>query len=357
MKKTININLAGFVFYIDEDAYEALKNYLNNIRTYLGNTEGREEIIADIESRISELFSEKQKQVITIDEVNHVIQIMGRPEDYVSEEEEPSTASGKQSYRYTEPVTKRLYRDPDNQVLGGVCAGVGHYLNIDTVWVRLIFLAMIWSGVTILFYFILWAIIPKAETTAQKLEMKGKAATFSNIEDFVRKGYDNVKEDLKNVNFKGAGEKAQKGANVFFALLGELFSKLFQGIGKLLTILVDIVGKLLGAIILLVTVAFIILLTISFIIGSFIDINIGNDILVFPGFEFISPDWGGPFHPIWYHISMMLTFGIPAFSLLLLALQLLFKNMGGLSGSIKIGLLAVWMISLVSFIILSLTHF
>jgi phage shock protein PspC (stress-responsive transcriptional regulator) len=348
MKKTININLAGFVFYIDEDAYETLQKYLNNIRTYLGNTEGREEIIDDIESRIAELFSEKQKQVITLVEVNKIIEVMGQPEDYMTEEEFEETT-------FQQP-NKRLFRDPDNTVLGGVCSGVGHYLKIDAVWIRLIFLAMLWSGLSILFYFVLWAIIPKAETTAQKLEMKGKAATLSNIEDYVRKGYENVKDDFKNVDFKGAGEKAKRGASGFFALLGELISKLFSALGKILSFIASILGKLLGVIILVITVALIIVLTISFIIGSLIDINIGNDILVLPGFEFIGPDWGGPFHPIWYHISMMLTFGIPAFSLLLFALQLLFKNMGRLSGGVKIGLLAVWMISLVGFIILSLTQ-
>ena len=350
MKKTININLAGFVFYIDEDAYEELQKYLKNIKTYLGNTEGREEIIDDIESRIAELFSEKQKQVITLIEVSEVIEVMGQPEDYMSEDETEQKTSYKSS-------NKRLYRDPDSTVLGGVCSGIGHYVNIDPIWIRLIFLAMVWSGVSILFYFILWAIIPKAETTAQKLEMKGKAATFSNIEDYVRKGYENVKDDFKNVDFKGAGEKAKQGASGFFALLGELISKLFSALGKVLSFIANILGKLLGVIILTTTVALIIVLTVSFIIGSFIDINIGNDLLSMPGFEFIRPDWGGPFHPIWYHISMMLTFGIPAFSLLLFALQLLFKNMGRLSGGIKIGLLAVWMISLISFIILSLTQF
>jgi len=348
MKKTININLAGFVFYIDEDAYETLQKYLNNIRTYLGNTEGREEIIDDIESRIAELFSEKQKQVITLVEVNKIIEVMGQPEDYMTEEEFEETT-------FQQP-NKRLFRDPDNTVLGGVCSGVGHYLKIDAVWIRLIFLAMLWSGLSILFYFVLWAIIPKAETTAQKLEMKGKAATLSNIEDYVRKGYENVKDDFKNVDLKGAGEKAKRGASGFFAFLGELISKLFSALGKILSFIASILGKLLGVIILVITVALIIVLTISFIIGSLIDINIGNDILVLPGFDFIGPDWGGPFHPIWYHISMMLTFGIPAFSLLLFALQLLFKNMGRLSGGVKIGLLAVWMISLVGFIILSLTQ-
>ena len=350
MKKTININLAGFVFYIDEDAYEELQKYLKNIKTYLGNTEGREEIIDDIESRIAELFSEKQKQVITLIEVSEVIEVMGQPEDYMSEDETEQKTSYKSS-------NKRLYRDPDSTVLGGVCSGIGHYLSIDAIWIRLIFLAMVWSGVSILFYFILWAIIPKAETTAQKLEMKGKAATFSNIEDYVRKGYENVKDDFKNVDFKGAGEKAKQGASGFFALIGELISKLFSALGKVLSFIANILGKLLGVIILTTTVALIIVLTVSFILGSFIDINIGNDLLSIPGFEFIRPDWGGPFHPIWYHISMMLTFGIPAFSLLLFALQLLFKNMGRLSGGIKIGLLAVWMISLISFIILSLTQF
>jgi hypothetical protein len=213
------------------------------------------------------------------------------------------------------------------------------------------------SGLSVIFYFVLWIIIPKAISTAQKLEMKGKAATFSNIEDFVKESYQTVKEDLKNVDFKGAQSKAEKGAKGFFAFLGELFNALFKAIGKVLSFIGEVLGKLFAVLIIAVTLLLLIVISVSFIIGSFIDVNIGNDILMLPGFQYVDSGSAGPYNPIFYHISMLLTFGIPAFSLLLLALQLLFKNMGKLSGSVKIKMLAVWMLSLIAFIIMGVTRF
>lgn len=354
MKKTLTVNLSGLVFHIDEDAYLKLQHYLDSIKAYLNNNMGRDEIIADIENRIAELFSEKKRSVISIVDVEEVITIMGQPEDYVSEDEEEPRPQGRP---YTTSSKKRLYRDPDNQVLGGVCSGIGHFAAIDPVWVRIIFLALMFSGLSVIFYFVLWIIIPKAVSTAQKLEMKGKAATFSNIEDFVKESYQNVREDLKNVDFKGAQSKAEKRAKGFFAFLGELFNALFKAIGSVLSFIGEVLGKLLGVIIIAITLILLIVITVSFIIGSFIDVNIGNDILMLPGFQYIDHNWGGPYHPIFYHISMLLTFGIPAFSLLLIALQLLFKNMGRLSGSVKVGMLAVWMLALVAFIVMSFTRF
>ena len=354
MKKTLTVNLSGLVFHIDEDAYLKLQHYLDSIKVYLNNTPGRDEIIADIENRIAELFSEKKKSVVSIVDVEEVITIMGQPEDYVSEDEvEPK------SERRTHKTSskKRLYRDPDNQVLGGVCSGIGHFAGIDPVWVRIIFLALMFSGLSVIFYFVLWIIIPKALSTAQKLEMKGKAATFSNIEDFVKESYKNVKEDLKNVDFKGAQSKAEKGAKGFFAFLGELFKALFKTIGSVLSFIGEVLGKLLAVIIIAVTLILLIAITVSFIIGSFIDVNIGNDLLMLPGFQYMDRGSDGHYNPLLYSISMLLTFGIPAFSLLLLALQLLFKNMGELSGSAKIVMLAVWMLSLIAFIIMSFTRF
>jgi phage shock protein PspC (stress-responsive transcriptional regulator) len=353
MKKTLTVNLSGLVFHIDEDAYLKLNHYLDSIKAHLNTTTGRDEIIADIENRIAELFTEKKKSVISIADVEEVITIMGQPEDYVSDEEEPQS----QRRPYTTSSKKRLYRDPDNQVLGGVCSGIGHFTGIDPVWVRLIFLALLFSGVSAIFYFVLWIVIPKALSTAQKLQMKGKAATFSNIEDYVKESYRTVRDDLKSVDLKGAQSKAQEGAKGFFAFLGEIIRALFTAIGRVLSFIGEVLGKLLGVIIIAVTLVLLIAITVSFIIGSFIDVNIGNDILMLPGFQYMDHNWGGPYHPIFYHISMLLTFGIPAFSLLLIALQLLFKNMGRLSGSVKIGMLAVWMLALIAFIVMSFTRF
>ncbi|MEY3600023.1 MAG: hypothetical protein RLZZ463_800 [Bacteroidota bacterium] len=140
MNKTININLGGLVFYIDEDAYQQLKNYLGAIERSLSSSEGKEEIIADIESRIAELFNEKlkdNKQVINQQDVHSVIQVMGEPEDYRVDEE---VFGGDEKQSKSNASSRKLYRDTDNKMLAGVSAGLGHYLGINNNWIRLLFL-------------------------------------------------------------------------------------------------------------------------------------------------------------------------------------------------------------------------
>lgn len=186
MNKTVSINLGGFFFHIDEDAYQKLTRYINAVKRSL-DPEGRDEIVSDIESRIAELFQERiknEKQVIGLVEVDQVISIMGQPEDYIIDEDtEP-----KQSYSYSSTKNsgraKRLYRDGENSILGGVAAGFGHYLNIDPLWIRILFIVspFISFGTSIVIYLILWILIPEATTTSQKLEMRGEPINISNIE-------------------------------------------------------------------------------------------------------------------------------------------------------------------------------
>ena len=140
MNKTVNINLAGIFFHIDEDAYIKLQRYLDAIKRSFTDSQGRSEIIADIEARIAELFTERvkhDKQVIGNKEVEDVIAIMGQPEDYLVDDEifddEPKAY---QKTKFT--ASKKLFRDTDNSYIGGVASGLGHYLGIDAIWVRLI---------------------------------------------------------------------------------------------------------------------------------------------------------------------------------------------------------------------------
>ena len=125
MNKTVNINLAGIFFHIDEDAYAKLQRYLEAIKRSFTDSQGRSEIIADIEARIAELFNERvqnEKQVIRIKEVDEVIAIMGQPEDYLVDDEifedEPQTAYTKRSQ-----PSKKLFRDGEDKFLGGVASG------------------------------------------------------------------------------------------------------------------------------------------------------------------------------------------------------------------------------------------
>ena len=155
MNKTVNINLAGIFFHIDEDAYLKLQRYLEAIKRSFTDSQGQSEIIADIEARIAELFSERvqnDKQVIRIKEVDEVITIMGQPEDYLVDDEifedEPQP-----TYKRKSSPSKKLFRDTDNSYIGGVSSGLGHYFGIDVLWVRLAWIILIFgAGTGILLY-------------------------------------------------------------------------------------------------------------------------------------------------------------------------------------------------------------
>jgi len=211
MNKTVNINLAGIFFHIDEDAFARLQRYLEAIKHSFSNTQGRDEILSDIEARIAELFGEKRKddrQVISIKEVEEVIIIMGQPEDYMVDEEifedEPTRS------KTTKTVGKQLFRDKENGHVGGVSSGLGHYLGIEAIWVRLLWvlLTIFSSGAFVLIYIAFWIFVPEAKTTADKLAMRGEEVTVSNIEKKIREGFHDVSESVKNVDYGKYGKKS-----------------------------------------------------------------------------------------------------------------------------------------------------
>jgi phage shock protein PspC (stress-responsive transcriptional regulator) len=184
MNKTVTVNIGGMVFHIDEHAYELLNNYLRTIRSHFTMSDGRDEIIQDIEGRIAEIFQQKllnQRHVITLEDVNEVMAIMGKPED-IGGTQEHTAAANEIPPSSTHVFKRKLYRDPDDRVIAGVCSGISHRLNIDAVWVRLIFAFVLFFGGTGFFlYLILAFILPKAETTAQKLEMRGEPVNINTI--------------------------------------------------------------------------------------------------------------------------------------------------------------------------------
>ena len=203
MNKTVNINLGGMFFHIDEDAYQKLTRYFDAIKRSLSNSSGQDEIIKDIEMRVSELLTEKQKtekHVVGLQDVDEVIAVMGQPEDYRIDEE--GIGAGTTNYSSSSTTgSRKLYRDKDNGMIGGVLAGLGHYFGIDKVWLRIFFLIMFFAwGTGVLAYIILWIVMPEAKTTAEKLEMTGEPVTISNIEKKVREEFENVSDKFKNAN-------------------------------------------------------------------------------------------------------------------------------------------------------------
>ncbi len=197
MKQTRTVNIAGINFYLDEDAFQVLDNYLKELRKHFKGQEGAAEIISDIENRMAELLQQKLKTpqtVITLKEVNEIIVILGKPGDFDQENPEENTHNSKKR------STKRLYRNMDDRILGGVCSGLSAYVNLDPVIIRIIFIIVTLSGISILVYLIMWIVIPPALTTAEKLEMQGDPVNINNIEKTIRKEMDHLKDKLNDLS-------------------------------------------------------------------------------------------------------------------------------------------------------------
>lgn len=194
MKITVSVNLGGYSFNIDEDAYAELKRYLKNLELHFAMEESSSEILSDIETRMAELFRAKMtgyKQVISIEDVKEVISVLGTPED-ISDNESKSTHD-----KFSSPGYHRMYRDPDRRIIGGVCAGMGAYWDIEPIILRVIFAAItLAGGLGVLVYLILYIVLPEAKTTAQKIEMKGEPVNIHNIKESVKQEFENVRKKM-----------------------------------------------------------------------------------------------------------------------------------------------------------------
>ena len=330
MNKTVNINLGGMFFHIDEDAFQKLTRYFDAIKRSLSNSSGHDEIIKDIEMRVSELLNEKQKSdkhVVGLEDVDEVIAVMGQPEDYIIEDDK----TNEQSYRSsTTTSTKKLYRDRDKGMVGGVSSGLGYYFGIDAVWFRLFFVLLVLAGfgAGFLAYIILWIVTPEASTTSEKLEMTGEPVTISNIEKKVREEFENVSEKIKNADYDKYGNQIKTGANKIGNSFGDFIISVFKIFAKFLGILLILSG---------LTVLFFLLIGI-FTLGSGVFID-------FPWQGFIE---AGNFtdYPIWaFGLLMFFAAGIPFFFLALLGFKLLSPNMKSIGNVGKYTLLALWLIA------------
>ncbi len=328
MNKTVSMNLGGFFFHIDENAYQKLNRYFDAIKRSLSN-EGRDEIMNDIESRISELFSEKltsEKQVLGLKEVDEVIAIMGQPEDYRVEDDSTS-----QNYTYTSTGSKKLYRDKDSGILGGVASGLGHYFGIDVVWIRIILVLLVVAGfgTGILAYLVLWIVTPEAVTTSEKLEMKGEPITISNIEKKVKEEFENVSDKFKNADYNRMGSQVKNSAERIGGTLADVFTKLFGAFAKVL-----------GVFILIVSAA----MLIGLIVGFF---ALGTIPFIDMPWQVYAEAVNYTNIPFWLvGILGILAIGIPFFFLFILGLKLLVTNLKSLGNPVKYTLLALWIIAI-----------
>jgi phage shock protein PspC (stress-responsive transcriptional regulator) len=240
MKKTIDINLAGMLFHLDEEAYQRILAYLEALKKQFNSIQGCEEIIGDIEARLAELFHERLhggKQVIGLAEVEEAIRTLGQPEDFGDGEPQPPTNEATPSGEFTEKRVRRLYRDVENGFVGGVCGGLAAYFRVDPVIFRVLFLILLVSGMGFIAYIILWAAIPGARTTAEKLAMRGEDITLDNIKKSVEEEAQRMK-----ARFQAGAEEITPAVKRAASGVGGATRNLIEAIGGLVAIVFRVIG-------------------------------------------------------------------------------------------------------------------
>tara|TARA_B110000977_G_C11066929_1_gene488133 strand:+ start:298 stop:1854 length:1557 start_codon:yes stop_codon:yes gene_type:complete len=313
MKKTVTINLGGIIFHIDEDAFERLNTYLSSIKLHYNEEEGCEEIASDIEARIAELLQEKNIEIISTSDVVAIIEIMGEPERYEQEDEEPQKPFTSEST--SKNTKKRIYRDKDNEVIGGVCSGIAAYFTIDPVIIRLLAIVGMFAGGGVLVYLILWAIIPEAKTTAQKLQMKGETVNAENIKKTIQKEFDNLKTSVDNFDPQGQKNKVTRFFRKIISFSLNLISYLFKFIGKFFGVIFLIMG---------ISLCFMIVANLFGTSTNLIHIN-GNNINPLNLNQFFPLLFDGSKLSSLSIVGIILLVGIPVVQIIWLAIRILFS--------------------------------
>jgi phage shock protein PspC (stress-responsive transcriptional regulator) len=310
MNKTIIININGIIFHIEEDAYDILKNYITGIKKHFAGTDDSLEITTDIENRIAEMFAEllkkDGKQVIVIADVTAVILQMGTIEDFSVEENEPAFTSGTTAHA----TERRLFRDADDHLIGGVAAGISNYFDIQPVWVRLAFVVTTFlGGGGLLVYIILWLIIPRANTRAEKMAMKGEKVDLQGFKRSFEEELKNVRQSLSNAN-----REAKPILYKFRDFIGEFFlllKRFFNGGGKVLLRLIAIA---------------------ICVICAFIIIGLAIAITVFSANQSMFVHGFSPFNIVNYEFSNVLyvcgflVCAVPLFGLILFTIRIVFSK-------------------------------
>jgi phage shock protein PspC (stress-responsive transcriptional regulator) len=341
MNKTITSNIAGYVFHIDENAFDKLDAYLNTIRSYFKDSQGKDEIITDIEARLAEMLHERigdMKKVVTLEDVNHVILIMGQPEAFIDDDPESAAWTEQKSERRSSSA-KRLFRDPDNRIVGGVCSGVSSYLGIeDPIWLRLALVVSVFAfGSGFMLYLILWIIIPQAKTTAEKLQMRGENVTVSNIEKRVNEEMEAVKGKWNQ--FHGNSEPASKVANAFHRVVNlvlNIFSMFIRFTAKIIG-LAFVASGIIGAVF---------LLAVPFGLPTMISVGSEGTVSAVDVQDIIHNLVGGSNMFSLITVAGLLVCGIPLLSLIFLGIKLLFNFRNHTKG-IALSLLGLWIIGVI----------
>lgn len=265
MNKVLNINLGGLPFTIDDEAYRMLENYLQSLHNHFRASEGYEEIMNDIEARLAELIKEGmgKRGIVMLQDVKNAVSVMGKPEDFGAEpvDETKTTASsssntdgtsrdsregGKKSSSTTGGTPfqtgKRLFRDEEQEMIGGVCAGLAAYFGIDVVWIRIVWgLLFFFGGSGFILYVIMWSVVPSAKTTADRLAMQGQPVDVNSIAKTVETSFEKFSTKVNEFGKPENQERFQQQVQNISSNIGKVLRAIFRGLGG--------VGRVIGIII------------------------------------------------------------------------------------------------------------
>ncbi len=326
MNKTIIINISGVIFHIEEDAYEVLKNYMNDVKRHFSNSEDSFEIITDIENRVAEMFSDllkkENRQVLIPADIHYLIERMGKVADF----EETST----KEETYSKPETKRkLFRNPDDKIIGGVCSGIANYFDADPVWIRLALAVLFFIfGTGFLLYVLLWIIVPVAKTRSEKMQMKGQKLDLSGITQSVKEELGDLR---RNFNSAGtlivpAGDKVKN----FVQELVELILRVLGGLVRLIAVIASVLFLFIGfiGIIALIAVFLAALNVYPSNFQDFFPLQLADNSL-----------------QTFSTVSVAFTAIIPLIAIFLISIKILFKN-AYINRKLALYLLLFWIVSL-----------
>lgn len=313
MNKILNINLGGYALTIDDDAYEYLSSYLDSIRRRFSESEGRDEIVGDIEARLGELISQNMgsRTIVMLPDAEAAVAVMGKPEDFGGDDTVGSSTSkkgGKTAVR----TGKRFFRDEEDAVVAGVCSGLSAYFGIqDPVWMRLLFVLLAFAsfGFWMPAYILIWILVPPAKSAADRLAMRGEQVNMDNIAREVEEGFDRIG---KRVNEMGSTAKknssgAQNVVSTGVTAIGQAFGLMIRFVAKFAVVIAILIGI---ALFLGIGAAW---------IGSIMTLSIGAPYVEY--FSPLSPGW------TWFSvINLFFLLGIPAIALVLFFSRILFKT-------------------------------
>lgn len=320
MNKTVTINISGIIFHIEEAAFDKLSKYLSTIKGYFSNADGGNEIMSDIEARIAEMLQSKTsaiKQVVLMSDVDYVMESMGKPEVFAEDTQGNNSNQNDYDTDYAEgnePIKKRLYRDGDSKVLGGVCSGIGHYFGIDPVWLRIALLLMLFfAGTGVLLYLILWIAIPEAKTTSEKLAMKGEKADINNITKAVKEEAEHLKKRMEKY-----GTEFKNMASNNRDVPRNTVEKIVDFIGDVLVNIGRVLLKIVGVLLVIIGVIFFLGLSSSVLGLSFMTNNTNGgewiDLLLLDGKDFYLGIFG-----------IAIFVGVPIIMMIYAGIKILFK--------------------------------